>query len=109
MDYTVLTNLLVTGQLKAGEVEAVHKSALVSNGMTEKAHGSLVLDLNGYTSATIVIGGAEQETHFIVNSTSDAITVKNVTADSGNALAAGKVALMICSQTKNVTKFYVLN
>lgn len=109
MDYTVLTNLLVTGQLKAGEVEAVHKSALVASGMNEKAHGSLVIDLNGFTDDKIVIGGADQETHFIVNSTTDAITVKNVSTDSGNALAAGKVALMICSPTKNATKFYVLN
>ena len=109
MDYTVLTNLLVTGQLKAGEVEAVHKSALAASGVTEKVHGSLVIDLGGFTDETITIGGAEQETHFIVNSTAGAITVKNVTTDSGNALAAGKVALMICSQTKNVTKFYVLN
>ena len=61
-------------------------------------------------SKTFTLGLIEGECAFVANvGGTNALTLKNVSGDSGTSLATGKVALVIASATANASKVYVLN
>ena len=61
-------------------------------------------------SKTITLGLLDGECAFVANvGATNALTLKNVSGDSGTSLATGKVALVIASTTANGSKVYVLN
>ena len=61
-------------------------------------------------SKTITLGLEEGECSFVANvGATNALTLKNVSGESGTSLATGKVALVIASKTANASKIYVLN
>ena len=61
-------------------------------------------------SKSIQLGLADNQPMIIANvGASIAFTAKNLKNDSGQSIAAGKVALVLGSTTANGTKFYVLN
>ncbi|MBQ0125767.1 MAG: hypothetical protein KBS59_05520 [Clostridiales bacterium] len=61
-------------------------------------------------SKTLTLGLAKGQIAFVMNEGgTNAVTVKNVSGDSGTSLAAGKIAIVIASETANETKVVVLN
>lgn len=61
-------------------------------------------------SKSAVLGLKDGQAAIVINEgDTNAFTVKNLTADTGTSLAAGKVALVIGSTTANGTAAYVLN
>lgn len=61
-------------------------------------------------SKAVTLGMANGETCIITNvGGTNAVTVKNVSGDSGVSLGAGKVAYVIASKTANATVVKVLN
>ena len=61
-------------------------------------------------SKTLTLGLADGQGAIIMNTGgTNAVTVKNVSGDSGTSVAAGKVALVIGSTTANGSSVAVLN
>ena len=61
-------------------------------------------------SKTLTLGYPEGQVSLIYNfGSSNAVTVKNVSGDSGTSVAAGKVALVKASATANGSKVVLLN
>lgn len=61
-------------------------------------------------SKTVTLGMADGETCIITNvGGTNAVTLKNVSGDSGTSLGTGKVAYVIASKTANATVVKVLN
>lgn len=109
MKYTRLTNLEVTGAMVGPKAPAV--SAGANYELTEAEKGCTVLAVE-FTAASkvLTLGLAERQAMIVANvGASNAVTVKNVAGDTGTSLAAGKVALVIASETADGTKVYVLN
>lgn len=108
-DFTRFTNVEVTG-----EIRAAHKAkvlALTGNyTLSDIDKMTETLEVGSASAVTLTLGGAEGQTFHIENTNaSDAITLKNVSGDSGTSLAAGKIAYVICHDTANRTKIVVLN
>ena len=119
-DYTRLTNLEVTGEIRAnnvkitGEVRAVHKATTLTltanHTLTDGEKMTESLKVNSASAVTLTLAGEDGQTFHVVNTNaSDAITLKNVSGDSGTSLAAGKIAFVFCSTVANQTKVCVLN
>ena len=109
LKYTRLTNLEVTGAMIGPKTSAVSTGANYS--LTEAEKGSYFLKVEATAASKVLtLGLAENQPMMIANvGASNAITVKNVSGDTGTSLAAGKVALVIASETADATKVYVLN
>lgn len=61
-------------------------------------------------SKSLVLGLADGSCCFVCNvGGTNAFTVKNISTDTGTSVGAGKVALVIASETANTTKCIVLN
>ena len=117
MDYTVLTNLRLTGALKAeGGVSGaltgcvkLSKAADYTLTADERSTAAVCAELTAASKA-LTLGIAEGQVLFVVNTGStNAFTLKGRTGDTGTSLGAGKAALVIGSETADATKIYVLN
>lgn len=61
-------------------------------------------------SKTLTLGLADGQAAFIINTGgTNAVTVKNVSGDSGTSVAAGKCAIVVGSTTANGSTVAVLN
>lgn len=61
-------------------------------------------------SKTVTLGLAANQIMFVLNAgDTNAFTLKNIAADTGTPLAAGKIALVIGSATKDASAVIVLN
>lgn len=61
-------------------------------------------------SKTVTLGLAANQIMFVLNAgDTNAFTLKNIEADTGTSLAAGKIALVIGSVTKNASTVIELN
>ena len=61
-------------------------------------------------SKTLTLGLKDGESAIVTNiGGTNAVTVKNVSGDTGTSVAAGKCAIVIASTTADGSKVYVLN
>lgn len=61
-------------------------------------------------SKTLTLGLSDGETAIVTNiGGTNAVTVKNISGDTGTSVAAGKCAIVIGSTTADASKVYVLN
>ena len=61
-------------------------------------------------SKVLTLGLADGQTALVTNiGGTNAVTVKNVSGDTGTSVAAGKCAIVIASTTADGSKVYVLN
>lgn len=125
MDFTRFTNVSVAGTLHAGESVADKLSAgqifgtqkcsrisiaQQSYTATEENRMALVISASSASTAALVLGGSDADVFLFCNTNAeDAITVKNLETDSGTSVAAGKTALILCSDVANQTKIIVLD
>lgn len=118
MEYTKLTNLEVTGELKGSAIKGILSGVLQGISLSKSNNYSLEDDEKvayvGVTlsaaSKTLTLGMPNNAVCIVVNEGgSNAFTLKNVSGDSGTSIAAGKVALVRASTTANGSKVYVLN
>lgn len=109
LKYTRLTNLEVTGAMIGPKAPAVSMGA--NHTLTEAEKGSYYLTVEATAASKVLtLGLAEKQSMTIVNvGGTNAVTVKNVAGDTGTSLAAGKVALVIGSETADASKVYILN
>ena len=113
MNYTRLTNLEVTGEIKGVVASplkgvAISKSANYTLADNEKAAYIGVT----YTAAskTLTLDLPDGAVSLVVNEGgSNAFTLKNVSGDSGTSVAAGKAYLVRASQTANGSVLTLLN
>ena len=117
-DYTRLTNLEVTEDLKAATLAGTFQGLLGSTTLSKSADYSLAASEKtpyiGITlsaaSKTVTLGLETGQVAIVVNEGgTNAFTLKNVSGDSGTSLAAGKLAIIKASKTANGSKVYVLN
>lgn len=117
-DYTRLTNLEVTDDLKAATLKGTFQGLLDSTTLSKSADYSLAAAEKkpyiGITlsaaSKTVTLGLETGQVAIVVNEGgTNAFTLKNVSGDSGTSLAAGKLAIIRASTTANGSKVYVLN
>ena len=118
MGYTRLTNLEVTGDLKAATLKGTFQGLLDSTTLSKSADYSLAAAEKkpyiGITlsaaSKTVTLGLETGQVAIVVNEGgANAFTLKNVSGDSGTSLAAGKLAIVKASKTANGSKVYILN
>ncbi len=61
-------------------------------------------------SKSLVLGVEEGDMAIVANvGATNAITIKNLAGDTGTSLAAGKIALVVASETANATVVTALN
>ncbi len=108
--------LSVTGALAAasftGAVVGAQSIALAdSASLTAAQKAALYIGVAvSAASKTVTLGLAEGQIAFVHNAGgTNAFTLKNVAADSGTSLAAGKVALVVGSATANASVVLALN
>ena len=78
--------------------------------LKEGEHVPFVAFTCSAASKSIVLGLSEGDVMFVANiGGTNAVTVKAITGDTGTSVGAGKVAIVICSETANASKIYVLN
>ena len=126
--YTKLTNLEVEGDVKAatlhgaltGNVTGSHKGAVLGSLVlskavdyaltaADKANLVFLLTLTA-ASKMVTLGLSAGQVSFVHNAgDTNAFTVKNIAADTGTSLAAGKTLLVIGSVTANASTVIALN
>lgn len=126
--YTRFTNVEATGDIKAatfhgaltGDVTGAHKGAVTGSlalskaadyalSAAEKANLVFLITLTE-ESKTVTLGLAAGQVAIVHNAgTTNAFTLKNVAADTGTSLAAGKTVLVIGSATANASKVIALD
>ena len=119
MEYTKLTNLEVTGDLKAsGGVSGDVKGLLKGVSLSKSANYSLADSEKvfyigitmGAASKTVTLGLPNGAVCIVVNEGgTNAFSCKNVSGDSGTSIAAGKAYLVRASTTANSSKLTLLN
>ena len=78
--------------------------------LTETEHVPFVSFVCSAASKSIVLGLSEGDTMIVTNvGGTNAVTIKAIKGDTGTSVAAGKTALVVCSETANASKVLVLN
>lgn len=113
MEYTRLTNLEVTGEMK-GTMAGMMKATAISKADSYTLADSEKTPYIGITltaaSKTVTLGLPDGVCALLVNEGgSNAFTLKNVSGDSGTSIAAGKAYLVRASTTANGSKLTLLN
>ena len=128
MDYTRLTNLEVTGDLKAGTftgaltgnvtgnvtggiigAAAISKSVDYALSAAEKANLVIFITMTA-ASKVVTLGLAAGQVAFVHNiGSTNAFTVKNVAEDAGTSLEAGKTLLFVGATTEDSSVVVELN
>ena len=115
MKYTKFTNIEATnikGSIEdAKNLDAVAVEMSVDTTLTaEQANALCVTFTCSAASKALTLGLKEGQVMFVANvGGTNAVTVKAISGDSGTSVSAGKVAIVIASETANASKIYVLN
>ena len=112
-DKTRFTELEVTGGIEApwfkGSVQGAVQKSLSANATISENAVYYGITLTA-ASKTVTLDRPAGTVCFVMNEGgTNAFTLKNVSGDSGTSIAAGKVALVVCSRTANKTVVTVLN
>jgi len=100
----------VTGQVNGELVSKATVSTAVDYALTAAEKKSVIGITASAASKAVTLGLKEGQIAFVINEGgTNAFTAKNLAADSGTSIAAGKVALVVASETANTTGIYVLN
>ena len=126
MNFTKLTNLFVTGKLKAGSIEG-NVIGSVTGSLVGTPVGVAISKADSYAladdekvfyvgatftaaSKTLTLGLPDGAVCVVVNEGgTNAFTLKNVSGDSGTSVAAGKAYLVRASKTANGSVLTLLN
>lgn len=101
----------VTGNLTGGIIggAAISKAVDYALSAAELKAPAVRVTLTA-ESKTVTLGLAANQIMFVLNAgDTNAFTLKNIAADTGTSLAAGKIALVIGSATKDASTVIVLN
>lgn len=113
-EYTRLTNLEVTGNIKAksgvtGPLKAVALSKSDSYTLADAEKVPYIGITLSAASKTVTLGLPDGAAALVVNEGgTNAFTLKNVSGDSGTSIAAGKAYLIRASTTANGSKLTAL-
>lgn len=100
----------VTGSQKGAILGslALSKEADYALAAAEKANLVFLIALTA-ESKTVTLGMAAGQVAIVYNTGAETFTLKNISADTGTSLAAGKIVLVIGSATKNASTVIALN
>lgn len=115
MKYTKFTNLEadnIKGSIEgAKNLNCVSVEMSVDTTLTaDEANALAVAFTCSAASKALTLGLEDGQLMFVANvGGTNAVTVKAISGDSGTSVGAGKVAIVIGSETANASKIYVLN
>jgi len=101
----------VTGNLTGGVIGGAAISKAVDYALSAAELKALAVRVTlTAESKTVTLGLAANQIMFVLNAgDTNAFTLKNIAADTGKSLAAGKIVLVIGSATKDASTVIALN
>lgn len=106
-EYTRFTN--VAAESFMGRLHGISLSKAADYALTEEEKGAYIGITMTAASKTLTLGLKDGDVSFIVNEGgTNAVTIKNVSGDTGTSLGAGKAAVIVASTTANASVVTIL-